>query len=406
MNLVEIIEMAANSLMLNKLRSGLTMLGIIIGNASVIATIGIGAGAQQFVSEQVQGLGNNLLFVEPGSPKARNRPVEMPQTLVLEDAEAIASQVPSVYQVAPQINGMERVTYRSENFSARLVGTTPEFLTVRNFELAQGRFFTHLDLQRYQAVAVLGSDIAKILFGDMNPLGQSIRIKNRSFAVIGVMQPKGATFGINQDETVFLPLTTMAQQISGNSSIYGTKISVISVSVNSLEAMSQAQFQIENLLRLRHRIVDEDDFLVRNQQELENITGAVTGALTLVLGLVASISLLVGGIGIMNIMLVAVRERTQEIGLRKAIGASQKDILFQFTAEAMILSIAGGFIGIALGVSLILIISLLSPFAAGFSLIAITVSTGISGAIGLFFGIVPAQQAAKLDPIVAWRATD
>ncbi len=406
MNLVETIEMAAKTLMLNKLRSGLTMLGIIIGNASVIATIGIGEGAQQFVSQQVQGLGNNLLFVEPGSPKARNRPVVIPQTLVLEDAEAIASQVPSVKQVAPQINGSQRVTYRSENFSARLVGTTPEFLTVRNFDIAQGRFFNHLDLQRYQAVAVLGSDVAKILFNEQNPLGQSIRIKNRSFAVIGVMQSKGATFTSNQDETVFLPLTTMAQQISGSSSIYGTKISFISISVHRLEDLSKAQFQIENLLRLRHKIVDEDDFFVRNQQELENITGAVTGALTMVLGLVASISLLVGGIGIMNIMLVAVRERTQEIGLRKAIGASQKDILFQFTAEAIILSLSGGLIGIAIGVGLILIISLLSPFEAGFSLIAITVSTVISGAIGLFFGIVPAQQAAKLDPIVALRATD
>jgi putative ABC transport system permease protein len=406
MNLVETIEMAAKTLMLNKLRSGLTMLGIIIGNASVIATIGIGEGAQQFVSQQVQQLGSNLLFVEPGSPKARNRPVEIPQTLVLEDAEAIASQVPSVKQVAPQINGSQRVTYRSKNFSARLVGTTPEFITVRNFDIAQGRFFNHLDLQRYQPVAVLGSEAAKILFGQQNTLGKNIRIKNRSFAVIGVMQSKGATFTSNQDETVFLPLTTMAHQISGNSSIYGTKISFISISVQTMEDMKIAQFQIKNLLRLRHKIVDEDDFFVRNQQELESITGAVTGALTMVLGLVASISLLVGGIGIMNIMLVAVRERTQEIGLRKAIGASDKDILLQFTTEAIILSLSGGFIGIAIGVSLILLISLLSPFEAGFSLIAITVSTVISGAIGLFFGIVPAQQAAKLDPIVALRATD
>lgn len=404
MNLLESIQMAGKTLMLNKLRSGLTMLGIVIGNASVIATIGIGEGAQQYVNEQVQGLGSNLLFVQPGSPKAQNRPVVRPETLVLEDAEAIASQVPSVKQVAAQINGNERVTYRSENFSTRLVGTTPEFLTVRNFDIAQGRFFNDLDLHRNQQVAVLGPEVAKILFANRNPLGEKIRIKNRSFLVIGVMQSKGSTFSSNQDERVYLPLTTMANRISGNSSIYGTNISFISISVDNYSDLPKAQFQVENLLRLRHKVIEEDDFVVQNQQDLENIAGSVTGALTLVLGLVASISLFVGGIGIMNIMLVSVNERTQEIGLRKAVGASEKDILFQFTIEAIILSLSGGFVGIFLGMSMILLISVLSPFDAGFSLLAIIVSTGISGAIGLFFGIFPAQRASKLEAIVALRS--
>lgn len=404
MNLLESIQMAGKTLMLNKLRSGLTMLGIIIGNASVIATIGIGEGAQQYVNEQVQGLGSNLLFVQPGSPKAQNRPVVRPETLVLEDAEAIASQVPSVKQVAPQINGNERVTYRSENFSTRLVGTTPEFLAVRNFDIARGRFFNDLDLHRNQQVAVLGPEVAQILFANRNPLGEKIRIKNRSFLVIGVMQSKGSTFSSNQDETVYLPLTTMANRISGNSSVYGTNVSFISISVENYSDLPKAQFQVENLLRLRHKVIEEDDFVVQNQQDLENIAGSVTGALTLVLGLVASISLFVGGIGIMNIMLVSVKERTQEIGLRKAVGASEKDILFQFTIEAVILSLSGGFVGIVLGMSMIFLISVLSPFDAGFSLLATIVSTGISGAIGLFFGIFPAKQASKLDAIVALRS--
>ena len=395
--------MARKTLMLNKLRSGLTMLGIIIGNASVIATIGIGEGAQEFVTQQVQGLGSNLLFVEPGSPKAQTRPVLPPQTLVLEDAEAIASQVPSVKQVSAEINGNERVTYRSQNFSTRLVGTTPEFLAVRNFDIARGRFFNDLDLQRNQQVVVLGPEIASLLFGNSNPLGEKIRIKNRSFLVIGIMQSKGSTFTSNQDERVYLPLTTMANRISGNSSIYGTNVSFISISVETPEDLKKAQFQVENLLRLRHKIIEEDDFVVRNQQDLEELTGSVTNALTLVLGLVASISLFVGGIGIMNIMLVSVNERTQEIGLRKAIGASETDILFQFTIEAIILSTSGGLIGIFIGVSMILMMSVFSPFEAGISMFAIIMSTGISGAIGLFFGIVPAQRAAKLDPIVALR---
>ena len=405
MNFLESIQMAGKTLMLNKLRSGLTMLGIIIGNASVIATIGIGEGAQQFVSQQVQELGSDLLFVEPGSPKAQNRPVAVPETLVLEDAVAISAQIPSVKQVAPQINGNERITYGSQNFSARLIGTTPEFLSVRNFDIAQGRFFTDLDLQRNQQVVVLGPEVATILFGNNNPIGKKIRIKNRSFVVIGLMQPKGSTFSSNQDETVFLPLTTMANRISGNSSIYGTSVSFISVSVANPQDLKKAQFQLENLLRLRHKIIEEDDFVVRNQQDLEDITGAVTGALTLVLAMVASISLFVGGIGIMNIMLVSVTERTQEIGLRKAVGASEKDILFQFTIEAIILSLSGGLMGIFIGMSMILLMSWLSPFEAGFSLLAIIISTGISGAIGLFFGIAPAQRAAKLDPIIALRSS-
>ena len=403
MNFLESVKMASKTLVANKMRSSLTMLGIIIGNASVIATIGMGEGAQNFVGQQVESLGTNLLFIVPGSPKAQTRPVSPPQTLVLADAEAIASQVPSVKAVAPQITGMQRITYGNTNQSTTVVGVTPEFLTVRSFDVAQGRFITDLDLRRNEQVVALGADVAETLFGNTDPIGQQIRIRNVSFSVIGVMQPKGSTFGQNQDDVVLIPLTTMANRITGNSSPYGTRINFISVSVQNEESMSAAQFQIENLLRLRHQIIDEDDFTVRNQKDLQATMGAITGALTMLLAAIASISLFVGGIGIMNIMLVSVTERTKEIGLRKALGASQQDILMQFVIEAVILSVAGGLVGIFVGVGGIVLIGSFTPFDAGISTMAIVLATGVSGATGLFFGVIPAKKAAQLDPIVALR---
>ncbi|GAB4285022.1 MAG: ABC transporter permease [Oscillatoriaceae cyanobacterium] len=404
MDFLESVNMAVKTLVANKLRSTLTMLGIIIGNGAVIATVGIGQGAQQFVAQQVQSLGTNLLFVIPGSPKAQSRPVLPPKTLVLGDAEAIVSQVPTVKAVAPQLNARERVIYRNGNLPTTVVGVTPDFPMVRNFAVATGRFVTDLDLQENSVVAVLGSEIATDLFGNADPIGEQVRIKNRSFLVVGVMAPKGSTFGRNEDDVVFVPLSTAASLIVGDTSPYGTLISFISVTVKDEESMKLAQFQIENLLRLRHKITDEDDFTVRNQKDLQQITGAVTGALTAMLSAVAGISLFVGGIGIMNIMLVSVTERTKEIGLRKAIGASPKDILVQFTIEAVILSVAGGLIGITLGTGGIVLVSVLSPFDAGISTAAIVLATGVSGAIGLLFGIVPAQRAAQLDPIAALRS--
>ncbi|MBO0351062.1 ABC transporter permease [Phormidium pseudopriestleyi FRX01] len=403
MNFLESVKMASKTLVANKMRSSLTMLGIIIGNASVIATIGMGEGAQNFVGQQVESLGTNLLFIVPGSPKAQTRPVSPPQTLVLADAEAIASQVPSIKAVAPQITGMQRITYGNANQSTTVAGVTPEFLTVRSFDVAQGRFITELDLRRNEQVVALGADVAETLFGNTDPIGQQIRIRNLSFSVIGVMQAKGSTFGQNQDDVVLVPLTTMANRITGNSSPYGTRINFISVSVENEESMNAAQFQIENLLRLRHQIIDEDDFTVRNQKDLQATMGAITGALTLLLAAIASISLFVGGIGIMNIMLVSVTERTKEIGLRKAIGASQQDILMQFVIEAVILSVAGGLVGVFVGVGGIFMIGSLTPFDAGISTGAIALATGVSGATGLFFGVIPAKKAAKLDPIVALR---
>ncbi|MGC9504168.1 ABC transporter permease [Baaleninema sp.] len=403
MNIVESLKMAGQTLVSNKLRSSLTMLGIIIGNASVIATIGVGQGAQRFVTEQVSSLGTNLLFIIPGSPEAQRRPVYPPQTLVWEDAQAIEEQIPSVSKVAPQLNSSEMVSYRNRNVSGSIYGTTPELLSVRDFDVAQGRFISDLDVQRNRKIAALGSEIAERLFGDTNPIGEPIRIKNATFTVVGVMQPKGSTFGTNLDETVFVPVTTMASRIVGQTSPYGLTVTFINVSIEDETQMDAAKFQIENLLRLRHKIVDEDDFTVRSQKDLQETTSAITGALTTLLAAVASISLFVGGIGIMNIMLVSVTERTQEIGLRKAIGASQTDILMQFTIEAVLLSVMGGFVGTGIGVSGILLISKFTTFQAGLSFTAIVLATGVSGGIGLIFGVLPARRAAKLDPIVALR---
>lgn len=404
MNLLEHVKMATTTLLANKMRSSLTMLGIIIGNASVIGMIGIGEGAQTFVSEQVNSLGPNVLFIIPGSPEAQSRPVYPPQTLVLADAEAIASQVPTVEEVAPSLDGSELISYRSKNASASVIGTTPEYLLVRGFDVAKGRFISNLDLKRNQQVVALGSELAEQLFGNEDPIGKQIRVKDISLQVIGVMQPKGSNFGSNQDLTAFIPITTMASRIVGQSSPYGTQVTFISVSVKDQSQMRAAQFQIENLLRLRHKITDEDDFTVRNQKDLMNTLGQITGALTLMLAATAAISLFVGGIGIMNIMLVSVTERTQEIGLRKAIGASQQDILMQFIIEAVILSAAGGFVGTAIGVGGVFLVGAVTPLGAAISPIAITVAVSVSGGIGLFFGVVPARRAAKLDPIVALRS--
>ena len=404
MDLLESIKMAGTTLVANKLRSSLTMLGIIIGNASVIAMVGIGQGAQRLASEQFETLGPNLLFIVPGSQQTRSTTLNLPKTLVLADAKAIANQVPSIKEVAPQINSRLLVTYRNRNTNTAITGTTPEFLVVRNFDVARGRFITNLDLERNKQVVALGADVAEKLFGNSDPIGQTIRIKNASFQVIGVMEPKGAFLGDNQDDTAFIPLTTMANRIVGRTSPYGLELTFISATAKNQDSIGAAQFQIENLLRLRHKITDEDDFTVRTQKDVLKIVGTITGGLTVLLAAIAAISLLVGGIGVMNIMLVSVTERTQEIGLRKAIGAQERDILIQFLIEAVILSAAGGIIGTALGISVIQIVAMVSPLKAGISPVAILVSVSISGGIGLFFGVVPARRAAKLDPIVALRS--
>lgn len=404
MDTLESVKMAVATLSANRLRSALTMLGMIIGNASVIAMIGIGQGAQKLASEQFESLGPNLLFITPGTRDAQRTTFDLPKTLVLEDARAIAEQVPSISQVAPQVQSQQLISYRGKNSNSLVIGTNPDFLIVRSFDVAQGRFITELDLKRNAQVASLGSQLATKLFGPQNPVGQQVRIKNISFLVIGVMQPKGAFLGTNLDDTAFVPVTTMANRVAGRTSPFGTEVTFISVSAKNEASVDAAQFQITNLLRLRHQITGEDDFDVQTQKDILEVVGTITSALTLMLAAIAGISLLVGGIGIMNIMLVSVTERTQEIGLRKAIGASQQDILVQFMIEAIILSAAGGLIGTLVGVGGTLLVGLVTPLQTGVSPISIILAVSVSGGIGLFFGVVPARRAARLDPIVALRS--
>jgi putative ABC transport system permease protein len=400
----ESVKMAVATLTANRLRTGLTMLGMIIGNASVIAMIGVGQGASRYASSQFESLGTDLLFISPGVPQARNRSFDIPRTLVLTDAEAIEDEVPTVRAVAPQLQNQQPIIFGNRNTIVLTVGSTPSFALVRDYTVARGRFYSEADLKRNARVVVLGSELADKLFGREDPLGKQIRIKNIGFEIIGVMAAKGAFLGNNQDDVAFIPLSTMANQLVGQNSPFGLSLSFISVTARDAESINAAQFQITNLLRLRHKITDQDDFTVQTQKEALSIIGNITNALTLMLAAIASISLLVGGIGIMNIMLVSVSERTQEIGLRKAIGASQQDILVQFIVEATILSALGGLLGTAIGVGGVLLVGSLTPLETTVAPSAIALAVSVSGGIGLGFGVLPARRAAQLDPIVALRS--
>jgi putative ABC transport system permease protein len=403
MDILESVKMATTTLLANKLRSSLTMLGIIIGNASVIAMIGIGEGTQTLANKQFQSLGPNTLFIVPGSPGSRGRVTTTPRTLVLQDAQAIAQQVRAVQEVAPEINNRITVSYRNKSATTTVIGTTPNYTTVRSFEIKEGRFFNDFDLKRSRRVAVLAPDLANKIFDNQNPIGQKIRIQNTTFEVIGLTVSKGSSFGNNSDDIVFIPINTMYSRLVGRTSPYGINISLISASAKDENSISAAEFQITNLLRRRHKIVREDDFTIQTQKNLLEISNSITGGLTIMLAAIASISLFVGGIGIMNIMLVSVTERTQEIGLRKAIGATQQDILLQFMIEAVILSVTGGLIGIILGGGSIILVGIFTPFQSTISPAAVLLTASVSGAIGLFFGVVPARRAAQLDPMVALR---
>ncbi|WP_413201384.1 ABC transporter permease [Nostoc piscinale] len=404
MNFLESVQMAGKTLLSNKLRSALTMLGIVIGNASVIAMIGIGEGGQRYIAKQLESLGPNVLFVIPGNQETERISRDTPKTLVLEDARAIATQVPTIADVTAELNSRQVVTVGNKNTDVNIIGTTPSFLTVRDFTTDKGRFFSEVDMKRSNQVAVLGAKLAQRLFATSNPVGQQLRINNTSFRVIGVLVAKGSNLGVDYDDAALIPVITMANRIVGRTSPYGLELSYIVASAKNADSVDAAVFQITNLLRQRHKIIGEDDFTIRTQKDALQTVGQITGALTIMLAAIAGISLFVGGIGIMNIMLVSVTERTQEIGLRKAIGATEQDILLQFMIEAVIVSAIGGLLGTGVGVSGIMIVASLTPLEAGISPVAITTAVGVSGAIGLFFGVVPARRAAKLDPIVALRS--
>ena len=397
------IGMALGALSSNRLRSALTMLGIVIGNASVITLVGVGKGAQNLAEGQLSTLGANVLFVVPGNNDTRRRGIETPKTLVLEDANAILEQVPSISRIAPQITLSETVRARDLSATATISGITPDFLAVRRFDMAQGRFFSEGDMQGARNVAVLGPDIAERLLPGGYPIGKEVRIRNQSFQVVGIMASKGAFLGQNQDDAVYVPLSTMVSRLSGRDPTFGTSLSFVSVEAKDERSVSAAKFQISNLLRLRHKILREDDFAVRSQKDALSIVGTITGGLTLMLGAIGAISLLVGGIGIMNIMLVSVSERTQEIGLRKAVGARSNDVLLQFLIEALVVSSLGGLVGSLLGLGAVMAVAAITPLPAAIGLWNVASTVALSGSIGLFFGVVPARRAARMDPIVALR---
>ena len=400
MNLSDNINMAVRTLSANKLRSLLTMLGIIIGNASVISIVALGKGAENFTQDQLEALGPNQLTVYAGGDWDDSGPFRDYPVITLDDVEAIASQAPAVKEIAPQINRGQQLTYRTRSNQSDVIGTTPGMLYVRNLQMAQGQFLSPIDIQQSNQTIVLGSTLAKNLFKDETALGKMIQVGNFNFRVVGVLAEKGSSFGINYDDYSYVPITTMATQLSGRRSPKGIPIDYMELSAADSAGVRAAAFQVSNILTSRH---GRKDFSLFANKSFQDLVGRISTGLSLVLGAIAGISLLVGGIGVMNIMLVSVTERTHEIGLRKAVGATPKVILTQFLIEAILLSVFGGFIGIGVGTGSAFLIGVFTPLKPGVSAGAILLATGVSGSIGLIFGVVPARQAANLDPIVALR---
>jgi putative ABC transport system permease protein len=412
MNLAESIRIAVRSLASNKLRSTLTMLGVIIGVAAVIALMSVGRGAQSAIDSQIKSLGTNLLFVSPGSTNQSGVRTAQgsAQTLTYEDALALndPQNLPAVAGVAPEVRTFGQAVYQGNNTNTQIVGVTPDYQTVRNTNVSSGEFINPANITARSLVAVIGANVASSLFtGGEEPIGQSVRINNVPFRVIGVLESKGGSGFGNQDDQILVPITAAMARLQRNRFGGGNVVSQISVQVTDANQMDAATQQISEVLRVRHHIRYEDDFTVRSQQDMLASANQITGIMTLFLGGVAGISLLVGGIGIMNIMLVSVTERTREIGIRKAIGATRRNVLGQFLTEATILSVMGGLIGIALGAGLARLISgiqlggaSLNPVVGGDSILLATL---FSLMVGLFFGIYPAYRAAQLNPIDALR---
>lgn len=405
-NIPSTLRISFRALRVNKMRSALTVLGIIIGVGAVIAMLAVGTGASRRISEQISSMGSNLLIILPGSTTAGG--VRMgagtQPTLNMADAEAIRRECAAVSDVAPVLSGVAQVVYGHQNWSTGVVGTTPSMLTIRDWPVALGRPFTDQDVKSATKVCLLGQTVVDNLFGYMDTVGQLIRINNVPFTVVGVLAPKGQSpRGRDQDDTIYVPVTTAQKKLFGTS--FPGMVRIIMVKAKSTEDLAPAEKQINELIRQRHHIgpKQENDFTVRNLTEIMQAAEQSTKVMTLLLGAIASVSLIVGGIGIMNIMLVSVTERTREIGIRMAIGAKTWDIRLQFIIEALTLSLIGGVVGIIAGISGSKIISALAGWSTIITPFSILLAFGFSGLVGIFFGFYPAYKASLLDPIDALR---
>ena len=396
-------KIAFRALRRNKMRSVLTALGIIIGVAAVIAMVSIGNGAKAQVEQQIASLGENVILIFSGSVTSSGIRTGWGSagTLKIEDAEAIRREVPGVIAVSEEVVSTSQVSAGNQNWFTRIYGESPAYFDIREWPLSDGAIFTDQDVRSANKVCVIGRTTANQVFGSQNPVGQILRIKGVPFLVTGVLTPKGLSpQGTDQDDIVIMPYTSAMKRVIGGSTLRG-----LNVQVASPNDLGPAQEQITALLRQRHNITSgrDDDFTVRNQQEIAEAATATSRVMTLLLGAIASVSLVVGGIGIMNIMLVSVTERTREIGVRLAVGAHGRDILTQFLIEAVTLSSIGGVIGIALGLGASQVLSVVAHWPTLISLTSIVVAFLFSAAVGIFFGFYPAREAARLDPIEALR---
>ena len=394
---------ALRALRRNKLRSILTALGIIIGVCSVVVMVSVGNGAQVRIEQEVSSLGQNLLVVFAGNRRSGgvNSGLGSASRITLEDAAALKREIPNIVGLTPQISTNAQAIANGKNWSTTIAGEGPDYMSIRNWKLAGGTMFTEREVRSAAKVAVIGSKTANELFGPINPVGKSVRIKNTPFVIIGQFESKGAGMGgQNQDDQIVIPYTTAMKRLTGDKFPRSLSIQVISA-----DRMETARQQITSLLRQRHRLGPDDinDFGIFDQKELSDKVASISGIITTLLGAIAGMSLLVGGIGIMNIMLVSVTERTREIGIRVAVGAQSSDILLQFLIESITLSLLGGTIGVLAGVGISKAISLFADFNAVISPGSVILAFSVSFAIGVFFGFYPARKAAKLDPIDALR---
>ncbi len=402
------IQIALSALKANRFRSILTMLGIIIGVAAVIAMVAVGSGATSSIEQQISSMGSNLLVVLSGSITSSGIRMGSGQavTLTQDDAKAIADECPSVLAATPTVRGGVQVVFGNSNWATQVQGVTPDYLQIRDLQVASGRPFTDDDVNSSAKAALLGPTVVQNLFGAADPVGQSVRIKDVPFTVSGVLAPKGQSpTGQDQDDVILMPVTTAKKRVLGFNAANSRSVQAVLVQARDAKLMNAAQDEVTTLLRQRHHVQpgDEDDFSVRNLTEILAARESSAKIMSILLGAIASVSLVVGGIGIMNIMMVSVTERTKEIGLRLAIGARTKDILRQFLVESVTLSTIGGVVGIVIGLLASIAISLAARWPTLISPVSIVLAFVFSGLVGVFFGYYPAQKAARLDPIESLR---